>query len=79
MKLQTNTTIDGKVVEAKGNIGGYEVFLGESGYLTNDLVDDEAVLYFVDESGQVVGSIKVEAGMGQGCGYIADVVVKDGV
>ena len=73
MKLQTNTTINGNVVFKKGKVGVYEVYATD--YLGVDS-DDDVTLYFVDSHGEVFGTIEVEADMGQGCGYIADVKVK---
>lgn len=74
-KLEQNFTIDGKVVEHKGVVGLYKVYCCEG---DEDCADDTVILFFVDDTDDVVGSMRVDADMGQGIGYISDVSVVGG-
>ena len=64
MKLETNTTINGTVVEYAGDIDKLRVFHTE--------LDTDIKLYFVNGANIVVGTIDVETEMGQGIGYISE-------
>jgi hypothetical protein len=64
MKLETNTTINGTVVEYIGKIDELRVFHTE--------LDSDIKLYFVNGADVVVGTIDIEAEMAQGVGYISE-------
>ncbi len=64
MKLETNTTINGTVVQFAGEIDKLRVFSSE--------LDIDTTLYFVNGADVIVGTIKVEAEMGQGFGFISE-------
>lgn len=66
MKLETNYTIGGVVVEDTGKR------LGDLVIYTPKVDGDDLTLYFVNREGNLVGKMEVEAEMSQGCGYISD-------
>lgn len=67
-KVKQSTTVDGKVVHLAGSIAGLDIYHSD--------LDCDTTLFLADSNGSVVGSIKVEADMGQGCGYVASIEVK---
>ncbi|AHK11289.1 hypothetical protein S14_180 [Shewanella sp. phage 1/4] len=68
MNVESSFTIDGKVVvKTKMKIGEYEI------YKTDDSDLSYTFLYFVDKNRKVLSSMEIEAGMGQGMGYVSDI------
>lgn len=65
--IKKEFTLNGKVVTDTGKrVGAYRIFEGKSGE------DDYGlVLHFVDIDQNLVGTISVEAEMGQGIGYVS--------
>ncbi len=69
-KLKQSFTIEGKLVDHRGNIG-------EMGLYSTEL-DCDTRLYFVNKDGDVEGVILLQAEMSQGCGYISDIEILEG-
>lgn len=68
IKIKQSVTIDGKVVNLAGSIAGVDIYHSD--------LDCDTTLFLVDCNGNVLGMIKVEADMGQGCGYVSSIEVK---
>lgn len=70
MQVQTEQTINGKVVHQIGKVGPFKVF-------QEDIEDScgSELLYFVNQSGNVVSTMGITADMSQGCGFISDIEI----
>lgn len=68
IKVKQSTTIDGKVVKLAGSIAGVDIYHSD--------LDCDTTLFLADCNGNVLGTIKVEADMGQGCGYVSSIEVE---
>ena len=66
-KLEQNFTINGEVVVPTGKkLGIYNI------YEASQDNEDELILYFVKDNGDVVDKLTVEADYGQACGYVSE-------
>lgn len=68
MKLETNTTINGTVVDYVGKVDKLKVFSTE--------LDIDTTLYFVNEQDIVVSTLKIDTEMGQGVGYVSELILR---
>ena len=68
MNLETNTTISGTVVNYLGKVDRLRVFSSK--------LDIDTTLYFVNEHDKAVSIIKIDTEMGQGVGYVSELILR---
>lgn len=70
--VEQNLTLDGRVLhKTDSRANKLDVYMDADG------TGDDETFYFVNGKNEVVFSLKVEADMSQGCGFISDWNIKE--
>ena len=67
MEVTNSVVINGNEVKDIGGFSGFKVFEIKG-------QDDERPTYYISQDNKIVGQIDIECGMGQGIGYVANIM-----